>query len=706
MNSSHQFAFPFPVNLPIIQRSELKEVTPIEATKYAYGCGSGTLHDIAHMESIVTYQGLRVAVKDFKEMPDKFPIINTQMENASQLKHPNLISILGITPGKRSYGIVMEYMSKGTLDTTLNRKADPLPWSIRLNIIEDIVNALVYLHRNNNFLHGGSLRPENIYLSYTPDGQLKAKINLFGFSNMQSTSNGAGVDASKEEHCIKYQAPETFTREYSRVKFSSKSDMYSLGLLLIAITTRLPARAKYTQIEVVNQNNYFPEVWNENDVFPEGIKELIEQCCKFNPKERPTAVQALERIREIIKNYENQTLNWKANIQSWVPFDYRVHKIPFPNINEEKVFAFCKPLPEQKAFVEKCYSFHPVPGCEIESIEVINNRNFTNIFSALLGSLEGQSLNPGFNPTWHADSDQWKELVNQYYKMLSTLTFNSPASKDVGILPTWFHPHHPEVEESIYKHGYAVDENFNDYLYGQGVRTSFGAGPAMWGYHGDTLILNFVAIRSIFPVSPCDEIAGKRSVKNSFANFVPVMRSQSKLFPYEICQPFTQPQGFLCVVFDRNACMPQFKVKLRKISPEQDNSLPVFGNSIHTFFDRFKKSETMMDLENSELNQTQPETAPTTISPCENSVIVTVKINEQLVRIKGDHTGQLSVENLETYNTVTVPAHSKAITSIKVVGSSIFTFSKEREEGMKKWQYSGIELQCMQDTGNKYRRLS
>lgn len=277
------------------------------------------------------------------------------------------------------------------------------------------------------------------------------------------------------------------------------------------------------------------------------------------------------------------------------PHRFILAKRPLPDVNEQKLYSFCKPFPGEQAFVVYCYNQDSVPGYEIASMEYINNRSLLAIFIALVNSLDGQSKNPGFNPTWMQHKDEWKDglcqtylLLIQYYKTVIDL-MPSGFTKELGLLPTWFRPHE-QIEEAIYQYGYAVDKRFNDYLFGHSVRTSYSAAAAMWAHEGDTLIFNLVAPRSIFPVSLGDDIADKRSVKNSFANYIPVIRSQFNFFPYEVCPAFANPQGILVVTFDKNACIPLFKVKLRKTLP-QDNGLSIAALCSQGMFNQNQNSE-------------------------------------------------------------------------------------------------------------------
>ena len=135
----------------------------------------------------------------------------------------------------------------------------PLPWSVRLKIMEGTAKGLVYLHEFSpkKYVHG-DLKPSNILLGqnmepHISDFGLGRLANIAGGSpTLQSSrmtsekppqrqrSNppsevGAVSSASNLGSC--YQAPEAL----KVVKPSQKWDVYSYGVILLEmITGRLP----------------------------------------------------------------------------------------------------------------------------------------------------------------------------------------------------------------------------------------------------------------------------------------------------------------------------------------------------------------------------------------------------------------------------------------------------------------------------------
>ncbi len=99
----------------------------------------------------------------------------------TNLKHKNVINILGASGDERLFIIVMEYVSGGCLKDRLIR---PVPWVDALRMAREICSGLSFTHRNR-IVHG-NLRPSNILL--TESGEIK--ITDFGLDEHYASGEG------------------------------------------------------------------------------------------------------------------------------------------------------------------------------------------------------------------------------------------------------------------------------------------------------------------------------------------------------------------------------------------------------------------------------------------------------------------------------------------------------------------------------------
>ncbi|XP_057826119.2 U-box domain-containing protein 33 isoform X2 [Cryptomeria japonica] len=148
-----------------------------------------------------------------------------------EARHPHLVRVVGACFEQGC--VIYEYMSNGSLAEYLSSSEArrPLPWQARIRIAAEICSALQYLHsfKPDPIVHR-DLKPENILL----DENYVSKISDFGLArplplDSQSESEPKGT------FC--YMDPEYLTSG----KYSTKSDVYSLGIIILQLLTGKPA---------------------------------------------------------------------------------------------------------------------------------------------------------------------------------------------------------------------------------------------------------------------------------------------------------------------------------------------------------------------------------------------------------------------------------------------------------------------------------
>lgn len=152
----------------------------------------------------------------------------TEVKTISQLRHRNLVQLIGWCHEKGEFLLAYEFMPNGSLDTHLFGKKTPLTWAARYKISLGLASALLYLHeeREQCVVHR-DIKSSNIML----DSNFNAKLGDFGLARLMD--HELGPQTTGLAGTLGYLAPEYI----STGRASKESDVYSFGIVALEIAT-------------------------------------------------------------------------------------------------------------------------------------------------------------------------------------------------------------------------------------------------------------------------------------------------------------------------------------------------------------------------------------------------------------------------------------------------------------------------------------
>ncbi|EOY06443.1 hypothetical protein QUC31_016275 [Theobroma cacao] len=278
---------------------ELEQATKQFSDSNLIGCGSfgpvykGLLRDIV------------VAIKRHPGAPRQEFVAGVIY--LSEIRHRNLVTLLGYCQESGSQMLVYEYLPNGSMCNHLydtGREAPTrLEFKQRLSIALGVARGLCHLHGLKPPLIHKNFKTANVLV----DEDFIAKVADAGFSMLLEKIEEAGPSHTSSVNV--FQDPEV---EVSG-SFTEMSDVYSFGVFLLELITGKEAvhinylRSNESLIQWVQSrlsSNDFVDRQLVGNFTMDGIRDMIRltlKCMSFPGKERPNmniVVLELERIHE------------------------------------------------------------------------------------------------------------------------------------------------------------------------------------------------------------------------------------------------------------------------------------------------------------------------------------------------------------------------------------------------------------------------
>lgn len=265
--------------------------------------------------------GTSFMVKRLQDTQHSEKEFETEMATLGNVRHRNLVPLLGFCMAKTEKLLIYKYMPNGSLNDKLHPVGDDakyLDWPLRLKIGIRAAKGLAWLHHSCNprILHR-NISSKCILL----DVEFEPRISDFGLARlMNPVDTHLSTFVNGEFGDLGYVAP-----EYTRTLVATpKGDVYSFGVVLLELVTgerptyvsKAPESFKGSLVEWITELSRDSKLQEAIDTplvgkgYDSEVFQFLKVACSCvipGPKERPTMFEVYQLLRAIGERYNFTT---------------------------------------------------------------------------------------------------------------------------------------------------------------------------------------------------------------------------------------------------------------------------------------------------------------------------------------------------------------------------------------------------------------
>ena len=241
---------------------------------------------------------LKVMRDELRENESSLAMFLAEARLAARMNHQNIVQTLEVGEDGGRYFICMEYLEGQTLGRLLKKTLDtPLPLAARLELICQVLEALVYMHGFSDpdgtplSLVHRDISPNNIFITF--DGT--AKVLDFGVAKATGVSHATEAGTFKGK--LGYAAPEQILGDSEQ-----RSDIFAVGVLLWELLAYRRLSQDRTQQEIVQARmaGVDPELMKKALGVP---VELLQICTRAAAKRVEDRYASAAEMRDALRAY-------------------------------------------------------------------------------------------------------------------------------------------------------------------------------------------------------------------------------------------------------------------------------------------------------------------------------------------------------------------------------------------------------------------
>ena len=242
--------------------------------------------------------GSTVAIKETLCMDDNYrKAIEREARLLNSLKHTALPRVTDHFLEENGQFLVMEYIPGEDLAFMLERDAKPFPVEQVLEWADQLLDALDFLHNQQNPVIHRDIKPQN--LKITARGQ----IILLDFGLAKGNPTDAGHQTAAKS-IFGYSRNYASLEQIQGTGTDPRSDLYSLGATLYHLATGQPPEDALTRaMSVLNRqpDPLLPAHQVRTDI-PKGLSGILQNALDLNAATRP---QSALQMRQMFREYSN-----------------------------------------------------------------------------------------------------------------------------------------------------------------------------------------------------------------------------------------------------------------------------------------------------------------------------------------------------------------------------------------------------------------
>jgi serine/threonine protein kinase len=246
--------------------------------------GMGRVYKARHCE-LDTLVAIKIMVGSLSSDREAIERFKREARAMARVQHPNAVRVLDSGVEQGDCYLIMEFLEGETLRermTRLRQQGTSPSLETIIRYAEQVFAVLEFMHRQN--ITHRDLKPDNIFLARTPDGEEIVKVLDFGIAKIQTATVVGMTTEGTMMGTPRYMSPE----QCRGTAIDGRADIYSMGVVLYEMLAGQPPFDGDTAIAVALKhiNEPPPPLRQLNPNVPEAVAAVIHRALEKSPSQR------------------------------------------------------------------------------------------------------------------------------------------------------------------------------------------------------------------------------------------------------------------------------------------------------------------------------------------------------------------------------------------------------------------------------------